>query len=312
MIQEWLVMMRNPFVAHCQSSRPMKNASLSSFSHKNALRGFLLSCGLCLLASASAQNLLQNGDFEAPLDPWDPTGLTGGKTNWTLVYNPTSGGPGTFAMKDRSTEASRHGATEHGAHLRPATECWCQAYFAQTVSNLIANADYVVNGWINIGYINNKFHVYIETLGGPAGTTIVRSPDVDVTKWNQHWVTNTASSSGTLVVRLRLDKQDQGLSLPGVAKYKLCDARFDDLTLTPAPPVPAQILSFTVTNQTAAFKWTSAVANRYDIEVSSTLGSWSKFQTNLVATGTNLTYTTNLVANPSLPQFFRILNRGMP
>jgi len=285
----------------------MKNVSLFSFRYQLASWGSLLGCAWLLLASASAQNLLKNGDFEGPLDPWDPTGLSGGKTNWTLVY--PSGGPGTFAMKDRSTEASRTGALKgHGAHLRPTTENWCHAYFTQTVSNLFANAQYVVSGQINIGYLNDKFHVFIETLGGPAGTTSVVSPDVNTTGWSLHWVTNTASTAGTLTVRLHLSKQAQTPALPGVAKYYLCDARFDEFSLALAPLVRPRILSLTVTNQSAAFNWTTVAGNLYDIEVSSNLTSWSKFQTNLSGVGTNLTYTTNLVADPSVPQFFRILN----
>jgi hypothetical protein len=208
----------------------MKNMLLSSSRYRLAARGILLACALVLCAAASAQNLLKNGDFESPLDPWDPTGLSGGKTNWTLVY--VSGGPGSFAMKDRSTESSHNGANGHGAHLRPTTEMWCHAYFTQTVSNLTANSNYVVSGYINISYLNAKFRVYFDTLGGPGGTTVVASPDVSAKNWIQYRVTNTASATGKLEVRLHLNKDVQTRALPGVAKYKLCDARFDDFTLT--------------------------------------------------------------------------------
>jgi len=275
----------------------MKNALLFSFRYQRATRALVLGCACLLLVSVNAQSQLKNGDFEAPLDTWDPTGATGGKTNWTLVY--PSGGPGTFSMRDRSTEASRTGAKNgHGAHLRPTTENWCHAYLTQTVTNLIANAKYVVSGQVNIGYVNNKFHVFIETLGGTAGTDSIVSPDVDVTGWSVQSVTNTASATGTLGVRLHLSKQAQTPALPGVAKYYLCDARFDEFSLTLAPLTAPKILSLTVTNQTA------------DIEVSSNLASWTKFQTSLLGTGTDRTYTTNLIANPSVPQFFRVLNRG--
>jgi hypothetical protein len=300
----------NPFIVHWPLTRFMKTVSQFVSRCLLAAPCLLLGCACLLLSSANAQNLLRNGDFESPLDPWDPTGLSGGKTNWTLVYAFGNGGPGTFAMKDRSTESSRHGASGHGVHLRPTTENWCHAYFTQTVTNLIANAQYVVSGLVNIGYLNNKFHVYIETLGGPSGTTSVSTPDVAVTGWSTNYVTNTASAGGTLEVRLHLSKQSMTPALPGVAKYYLCDARFDDLTLTLAPPTAPRILSLAVSNQTANLKWTSAVANTYDIEVSSNLTSWTKFQTNFSGTGANLTYTTNLVADPVVPQFFRVLNRG--
>ena len=115
--------MNNLLVAHCQSRSFMKTTSLISLCSQRAARGVVLGCASLLVMTTSAQNLLKNGDFESPLDPWDPTGLTGGKTNWALVYDPTSGGPGTFAMKGRSTESSHNGATQHGVHLRPTTEC---------------------------------------------------------------------------------------------------------------------------------------------------------------------------------------------
>ena len=70
----------------------MKNKFLSSPRYQLAARGLLLGCAWLLLGSASAQNLLKNPGFESPLDPWDPLGLSGGKTNWTLVY--VDGGPG--------------------------------------------------------------------------------------------------------------------------------------------------------------------------------------------------------------------------
>lgn len=77
------------------------------------------------------------------------------------------------------------------------------------------------------------------------------------------------------------------------------------MPLVPTNPQP-QILSCNFTNQSAAFKWTTVMNNRYDIEVSSDLASWSKLQTNLVATGTSLTYTKSLGAAAGTPQFFRI------
>jgi hypothetical protein len=212
----------------------MKINFLSSSRGQIAACRLLLAGVLLVAGSVHAQNLLKNGDFESPLDPWDPTGLTGGKTNWTLVY--VSGGPGDFVMKDRSTEASHNGYTEHGVHLRPASEWWCHAYFTQTVTNLMPGSNYVCTGWINKRYLNVKDHTYIELLGGSDGTVSVVSLDVSVDKWHQYWVTNTASATGKIEVRLHESKQQMPLSLPGVAKYKQCDSRFDDFSLTLATP----------------------------------------------------------------------------
>ena len=210
----------------------MKTKFLSSFRCPLPAPGLLLGCALLLGASASAQNLLKNGDFESPLDPWDPTGLTGGKTNWTLVYWPGSGGPGDFAMHDRSNNASRHGPTGHGANLRPRTENWCHAYFTQTVSGLTSGASYVVSGYVNSvwGDANAGLHIYIEALGG-LGSVV--TPDIISNSWNYVYsVTNTASSSGTIEVRLHENKQHMVNDGPGTEKYFGMDAFFDDFTMT--------------------------------------------------------------------------------
>jgi hypothetical protein len=205
----------------------MKCKSWSCSEYKRVAGRLLLACVCLVLSSAGAQ--LRNPSFESPLDPWDPTGLTGGRTNWVIVYE--SGGPGDFAMHDRSTE-SAHGSAGHGVHLRPSTEWWCHAYFTQTVTNLVQNGSYVLTGWINKDYINAKDHTYIELIGGSGGTTSVVSPDVSAVDWIQYSVTNTASSTGTLIIRLHESKQQMPLSLPGLAKYLSCNSRFDEFTLT--------------------------------------------------------------------------------
>jgi hypothetical protein len=207
----------------------MKNESPLSRRYELTALGLLLGCGWLLLASANAQTL-RNPGFESPLDPWDPLGLSGGKTNWTLVY--ARGGPGDFAMKDRSRASAHSGSL--GAHFRPATEWTNSAYFTQTVSNLTANASYVVSGWIKLTFVQAKFHVYIETLGGPAGTTsAVSAPPTTEGSWIQYSVTNTASTAGTLEVRLHADKETTPLKDAGLALFNVLEAYFDDFSLAP-------------------------------------------------------------------------------
>ena len=211
----------------------MKTKFLSSFRRSLAAPGALLGCALLLCGSASAQNFLKNGDFETPLDPWDPTGLSGGKTNWTLVY--ASGGPGDFAVKDRTTDSSRHGSNGHGVHFRPRTDWWCHAYFTQTVSNLTAGANYIVSGYMNRVYQLGALDIYFEALGGPSGTTSVsvHTPYQSNTGWVQYFVTNTASSTGTLTVRLHMNKaQTAWAPNPGEEKYWYTDGMFDDFSMT--------------------------------------------------------------------------------
>jgi hypothetical protein len=207
----------------------MKKQPHAASRYPLTLLALLIGCMVMLADSVRAQNLLKNGDFELPIDPWDPSGLTGGKTNWTIAY--ASGGPGDFAIKDRTTEAGHSGGSPHGAHLRPASEWWCTAYFMQTVTNLVPGDSYIITGWINKRFLNSKDHTYIQTISGPTGTTTNNTPDVTVAGWIQYSVTNTASPPGKIVVRLVESKEQMTLALPGVAKYMQCDNRFDDISL---------------------------------------------------------------------------------
>lgn len=66
---------------------------------------------------------------------------------------------------------------------------------------------------------------------------------------------------------------------------------------------PFKLLSITRTNPTVTLKWESVFGQPYRVESSTNLTTWTPQANNLVATGTNLTYSTNL----SSPQrFFRI------
>jgi hypothetical protein len=96
----------------------------------------LLSAAMLLGASAGAQDLLQNGTFEAPFPGSDAT------TNWTLVY--VDGGPGDFAIAGQSTEASRAGNNDaFGAQFRANNWNFAHAYFKQIVrNNAITNGGY--------------------------------------------------------------------------------------------------------------------------------------------------------------------------
>ncbi len=64
-----------------------------------------------------------------------------------------------------------------------------------------------------------------------------------------------------------------------------------------------KILSFSVSNQTATFKWESLATRTYNIECSSDFTNWTIFKSNLLATGTSYTFTTNV---PFGMNFFRI------
>jgi hypothetical protein len=122
--------------------------------------------GLALLfcASAGAQNLLKNGDFEQPLGP----------TNWTVGY--LHGGPDDWEIKDRSRGGSLHMAW-YGGYFRPRTLKLAHACFVQTVTNLTPGHAYNLSGfmkqdwWHSGDPFRNKYRVYMEAIGGQGSPT---------------------------------------------------------------------------------------------------------------------------------------------
>jgi hypothetical protein len=58
-----------------------------------------------------------------------------------------------------------------------------------------------------------------------------------------------------------------------------------------------------VTDQIVSLQWESASNRQYNVETSSNLTTWTPLATNLVATGTNFTFSTNA---PDDTKFFRV------
>jgi hypothetical protein len=114
----------------------MKNTFLSSYRYPRVAEGFLLGLAVFLCASAGAQELLNNGDFESPFPVSDPT------AGWALVY--VDGGPDDFAIAGPSSEAS-YCCGGRGAHIRSNNHNYSHAYFKQVVTNLTAGASYTLN-----------------------------------------------------------------------------------------------------------------------------------------------------------------------
>ena len=67
--------------------------------------------------------------------------------------------------------------------------------------------------------------------------------------------------------------------------------------------VPFRLLSIGVTNQTVFLEWESVSNRQYRVETSSDLAMWTPLATNLVATDTNLIFSTNA---PDDLKFFRV------
>jgi hypothetical protein len=66
---------------------------------------------------------------------------------------------------------------------------------------------------------------------------------------------------------------------------------------------PFEIISVTRTNSTVTLRWESVFGQPYRVESSSNLVTWAMLANNLVATGTNHVYSTNLTA---AERFFRV------
>jgi len=209
-------------------------------SHYHLAAGALCSIATLLIGfSACAQNLLINGDFEFPLG-----------TNWTVVYGTDNtsappyqayGGPGDFAIADRTTFASRS-AGGMGAHLRSNNDGQMHAYFKQAVSGLTPGANYTLSGWMKYyqaGFkLNHKVRIYFEAVGGlGTNSTIDISANDDPDNqtnlvYHQYFVTNTADAGGRIEVRLHLDKIEETICCD---KQYIFNGLWDDMVLTLTP-----------------------------------------------------------------------------
>jgi len=211
----------------------------------------LLAATLLFSVPVGAQNLLNNPEFESPLDA----------TNWTLGH--IRGGPPDFEIHDRTTAATRGWLTgDFGAQLRPFHNKLAHAYFTQTVTNLAPGHLYTVSGWMSEDWWTgappgspydpisdgkrNHFLVYIEAIGGlgspisdgrfslmatnaaPAYT----NADVAmyaVSNWCQYSVRQRPDTNGTIEVRLHLDKLTWSMTY----YLYVMNAYFDSISLTP-------------------------------------------------------------------------------
>jgi hypothetical protein len=66
---------------------------------------------------------------------------------------------------------------------------------------------------------------------------------------------------------------------------------------------PFRLLSIGVTNQIVSLKWESTSNRQYHVEVSSNLAAWTPLASNLIATGADFTFATNVLGDV---KFFRI------
>ena len=257
---------------------------------------------------------MKNPDFEEPL----------GSNNWSVVY--VYGGPSDFAVHDRTTIAHKDkvpGTWDghpnyldvYGAEFQPYHDGKMHAYFKQSVTGLKPGSNYVVSCWmVHFTELStNTVLVYLEALGGPAGNVSRTTPYVtqycnnNPSAWQMYAVTNTASTSGQIEVRLHFNKNTWTTFL-----WEYTRAYYDHVAvMLPGQSLPPfRILSLSLANETnAVFKWETVMNNTYRIDVSSNLLTWSPFKADLLATTTNLIFATNVPVMKT-PRFYRINSRN--
>jgi hypothetical protein len=322
---------------------------LLSFSRcQSAAMGLLLAMALLTPGSAGAQNFVKNPDFEKPLGP----------DNWTIVYTnvtdgsvpaanrPTNCGPWDFFIAGRTTMAHKDMVpgdwdgtgtnywSKFGGHFA-ANHTWLMhAYFKQVVTNLTPLAQYQVSAWMTQMTKNDSFltkaQVYMEVLGGVGGNISRKTPYVtdnchnNPAGWKMYSVTNTASSSGQLEIRLHFNKNQ---IIAETWEYRNLNAYYDHVSVIRAGQTeylpPYRIVSFARTNQDITLQWQTVMNNRYRLQASTNVSdpmSWTWVErspyldTNFFATGTSYTFQTNLLSlfsyDPAFdlnaPLFFRI------
>ncbi len=213
----------------------MKNPYQFNASGRNLARRGLLTLALFVATAVTGQNLLKNGNFESPLTTND----------WTLQFSapgiPSTnayGGPGDFAIADRTTEGSRV-AGGYGGHIRSRTDWTTRTYFTQTVSGLTNGTTYHLSGYMRCTMNDDKFRVSIETVGGNGDPTgdgrfSLRTPDAVTNKpQTQYFLDQTPDANGKIEVRLRFEKRAMTPGPVSYPKFTQYSAYFDDFSLTP-------------------------------------------------------------------------------
>jgi len=210
----------------------MKNRFLIPFRYQPTVGGLILGLVFLLCASAGAQELLKNGNFESPLPVADPT------AGWAVVFpGDNEGDYADWAIVSRTLAASRV-AGGHGAHLRPNNSGLVHAYFKQVVTNLTPGAVYT----LNILKMRSNFKYTDE---GPPPTQKVYAAMVSGSSSNAvhgystnngpYSLTITCDASGQIEVQLHNWKRWMSNEGAEDMKHAKCSAWFDDFSLTLTP-----------------------------------------------------------------------------
>lgn len=211
----------------------MKNSTLDFFRYRPAVAGWLVGFALLLGIGSGAQELLKNGNFEAPFPVADPT------AGWALFFLDGKGGPGDFAIAGPSSEASTSGGG-NGAHFRGNHSGPAFAYLKQVVTNLTPGAVYTLNiAKMKTGFKFSdegnpiKIKAYASLISG-ASSNAVHGYSTNVGPYS---LSITCSSSRQIAVELHYEKLSFGWGADTPDQYKSAQssAYFDDFSLTLTP-----------------------------------------------------------------------------
>jgi hypothetical protein len=206
-----------------------QNMFLRSSSYRAVAWGWFLGLACLLGVSAGAQELLKNGNFEAPFPVSDPT------AGWALVY--VDGGPGDFAIAGQTTEAST-AKGGRGAHLRPNNYNYAHAYFKQIVNTGITNGGRytlsIQKMLAGFKYADEgppyKLRVYMCAISGTSSNAVSGS-----TTNIPYSLIVTGSPSRQIEVQLHMAKDWMAAEVANDMKHAKCSGWFDDISLTPIP-----------------------------------------------------------------------------
>jgi hypothetical protein len=209
----------------------MKSRLLAWFCYHPPVAGLLLGLAFSLCASVNAQNLLKNGNFEAPFPVSDPS------AGWALFFLDGKGGPGDFAIAGPSTEASALNGG-NGAHFRANHSGPAFAYFKQVVTNLTEGATYRLTiGKMKTGFKfsdeGDKIKAYAAIISGSSSNAVKGYS----TNSGPYSLSITCSSSRQISVELHYEKLSFGWGAETPDQYKSAQssAYFDDFSLTLTP-----------------------------------------------------------------------------
>jgi hypothetical protein len=211
----------------------MRKALLHSSGYAASAAALLAGMTFLCCAPLSAQDLLKNGNFEAPFPVADPT------AGWALLFLDGKGGPGDFAICGPSTEASRAGGG-NGLHFRANHSGPAFAYFKQIVTNLTPGAVYRLDiGKMKTGFKFSdegnppKIKAYTALISGTTSNAV----NGYSTNSGPYSLFITCSTSRQISIELHYEKLSFGWGADTPDQYKSAQssAYFDDLSLTLVP-----------------------------------------------------------------------------